>query len=144
MRLLNEEFHRQAIWLMANHHGLNWNHGFTPLHEFHNIIQNVTKNVEAVYVKGREKAQYIRKYSLAPVFEMDEHPALPKLPPKCPHHLILTCINDNLIVLVLVHPHGFATLVYCSVQNKEAGSPPQNLSWLQLVIYAKTSTIPKE
>lgn len=87
MRLLNEEFHRQAIWLMANHHGLNWNHGFTPLHEFHNIIQNVTKNAEAVYVKGREKAQYIRKYSLAPVFEMDEHPGLPKLPPKCPHHL---------------------------------------------------------
>ena len=91
---LSPECHRQAVWLMKNHHCINWNEGFTPHHYFSNIIEKLTEEVEVefVYVKGVEKAAFVKKYSKKPVIEIDEQPALPIGTPKCFHHSKSTCM----------------------------------------------------
>lgn len=83
---LSPEQHKEAVWLMKNYHCINWNDGFTPLHHFSAIIQKVTQDAEFVYVKGREKTNYIKKYCSKPVVEIDEQPCLHKVIPKCMFH----------------------------------------------------------
>lgn len=92
LRMLSPDLHRQALWLMKNHHYINWEEGFTPVHQFGNILQSLTKGVDMVYVKGMEKANYIKKYSLVPVYEFDEQPALQPMKPKCFYHNNINCI----------------------------------------------------
>lgn len=86
LNFLSPECHKQAVWLMKNHHCINWNLGFTPLHYFSTIIKQVTKNAEFVYVKGVEKAKYIKKYVDNAVIELDEEPPLFLSKPKCFYH----------------------------------------------------------
>lgn len=92
IRLLSPDLHRQATWLMNNYHFIDWNIGFTPVHQFCNILQSLTKQVDMVYVKGMEKANYIKKHSLAPVYEFDEQPSLQLMEPKCFYHTSNNCI----------------------------------------------------
>lgn len=77
---------KEANWLMQNHHYLPWYKGYTPIHKFSDIIKDITEEVDHVYVKGREKAEYIRKYSLKPVMELDENPTIQPGEPQCSHH----------------------------------------------------------
>ena len=86
IKYLPSDLHKQALWLMKNHHCIDWNEGFTPLHKFVEIIKNLTEKVDHVYVKGNEKAKYIRQYSLKPVFELDEDPKIKKEDPRCFYH----------------------------------------------------------
>ena len=89
---LPPDLYKQADWLMKNHHCISWNEGNTPVHKFSEIIKNLTEKVDQVYVKGREKSDYIRKYSIKPVIELDEHPSLQKGEPHCFYHSKLPCI----------------------------------------------------
>lgn len=86
LNLLSPDLHEQAVWLMKNYHHLNWNDGFTPLHHFAEILDKVTKNARFVYVKGYEKAEYIRKYCTKPIVELDEQPSIHPSTPKCVFH----------------------------------------------------------
>ena len=86
LNLLSPELHKQTLWLMKNHHCINWNAGYTPLHYFAAIVEKITKDVEFVYVKGKEKANYIRKYSAKPIIELDEQPVLAPSTPYCVFH----------------------------------------------------------
>lgn len=92
LRFLSPDLYKQAVWLMKNHHCLPWNQGYTPVHKFADIVKNLTEKVDNVYVKGKEKCQYIRKYSLKPVIELDEEPALKPDDPKCFFHSKSPCI----------------------------------------------------
>ena len=83
---------KEANWLMTNHHCIPWFEGFTPLHKFCDIIKNLTEDIDNVYVKGKEKCEYIRKYSLKPVIELDENPPLQKSESSCFYHSQTTCI----------------------------------------------------
>lgn len=51
----------QNKWLHNNHHGLMYESGYTPYAELRNIIQDLTANINRVYVKGREKRSEILK-----------------------------------------------------------------------------------
>lgn len=101
LNFLPPEYHKQAIWLMKNHHCINWNSGFTPLHHFSTIIKQITKDVEFVYVKGEEKAKYIKKYVDKPIIELDEEPALFLSKPKCFYHSkpLAMCALSNVIYM---------------------------------------------
>lgn len=88
---LPSKFHKEAIWLMYNHHCIDWNEGFTPYHKFADIIKNLTSKVKYVYVKGPEKAEFIRKYSLAEIIEIDQQPVLKPQDPCCFYHLRTPC-----------------------------------------------------
>lgn len=92
MKYLPPDLHKQAVWLMRNHHCIPWSEGYTPIHKFSEIIKDLTENVDNVYVKGREKSEYIRKYSLNPVIELDEDPPLISKKPSCFYHSKSPCI----------------------------------------------------
>lgn len=90
--LLSTGLQKQALWLIQHHHSLNWNVGFVPLHMFEHILQYLTSTVDCVYIKGREKAEYIRQFLQIPVIELPEHPALEKSAPKCFYHCDVNCM----------------------------------------------------
>lgn len=83
---------QQATWLMNNHHCIDWEIGFTPVHNFSEIMKTLTANVETVYVKGKEKTEYVRKYSSATVIELAEQPVIHPTEPSCFYHLHNPCI----------------------------------------------------
>lgn len=101
LRMLSPDLHRQAVWLMNNHHGIDWKAGFTPLHQFGGIVDQLTKGADMVYVKGREKLDILKKYCTRPVYEFDEHPPLERTQPKCFHHNndICACALSNVFFL---------------------------------------------
>lgn len=92
MSLLPPHLHKQAVWLMENHHCINWEDGFVPLHKFSNILQHIIGEYERVLIKGKEKADYIRKYTPRPVTELDEQPSLKFQKPKCFFHSKDSCV----------------------------------------------------
>lgn len=92
MKHLSPDLCKQANWLMQNHSCINWNEGYTPLHKFADIIKNLTGKADNVYVKGREKSDYIRKYCLKPVIELENNPTLQKGEPKCFYHSTSHCM----------------------------------------------------
>lgn len=84
-------FQKQATWLMKNHHCIDWHEGFTPLYLFPKIIQRLTQTSETIYVKGREKTIYIRRFVSQPVMDVQEQPALTRMPPSCFYHSATEC-----------------------------------------------------
>lgn len=79
VKLLSPQLHRQMIWVMNNHHCIDWREGYTPIHKFEAIVKHLTVQVDVIYVKGRGKADYIRKYTSKPVLQLDQSPALKPL-----------------------------------------------------------------
>lgn len=88
---LPSKFQQQAVWLMNNHHCIPWSEGFTPTHHFADILNRLLKNADFVYVKGREKAEFIRHYTNKPVIEIEEHPALTPTKAACMSHSKSVC-----------------------------------------------------
>lgn len=81
----------QANWLTNNHHCIHWDEGFTPAYMFPKIIRRLVRDADVVYVKGREKAAFLRNYIKKPVLEIEERPALSVSQPICMHHLKSLC-----------------------------------------------------
>lgn len=90
--MLSPDLQRQAHWLTKNYHCIKWSHGFTPLHLFSKIIQNLTLEVDCVYIKGKEKANYIRQYISKPVLEFADQPSLIMSTVKCFYHSNIKCM----------------------------------------------------
>lgn len=84
--MLSPHLQRNAVYLTSNHHTLNWNAGFTPLHQFQKIMDDLSKKTDLIYVKGREKATYIQKFTTKKVIELDEQPKITKQKAKCIYH----------------------------------------------------------
>lgn len=90
--MLSLDLQKQAKWLTNNHHFMEWCAGSIPLHLFDKILQDITVSADRVYVKGKEKADYIRKLISTPVIEFEEQPALEKSQPKCFYHTNNHCM----------------------------------------------------
>jgi hypothetical protein len=84
--MLSHDLQKQANWLTRNHHGIDWSSGSIPMHLFGDIMQDITTSADRIYVKGREKADYLRKFIPKPIIEFDEEPALSKGAPRCFYH----------------------------------------------------------
>lgn len=82
----------QATWLMHNHHCIHWNEGFTPVFLFPKIITRVLRDADAVYVKGKEKVEYLQKFTSKTIIECDQQPSLTIASPSCIYHLQSVCI----------------------------------------------------
>lgn len=85
------EFQKQANWLMAYHHAIDWDNGFTKHNLFPQILKQVARDAKEVYVKGREKADFVRKHITIPVMELPETPPLKKEPGSCFFHMDDNC-----------------------------------------------------
>ena len=98
---LSKEYKKQANWLMAYHHCIDWEAGFTDYNLFPNIIQHLTKNVVQVYVKGKEKADYLSKFLKTPVLTLPESPPLQQQQKSCFFHSrdICMCALTNVYTL---------------------------------------------
>lgn len=86
------EYQKQANWLMSHHHAIDWIDGYTKHFLFPKIISDITTNVTEVYVKGREKADFIRKHITATVLELPETPQLEQKTANCFYHKNDICI----------------------------------------------------
>lgn len=86
------EYQKQANWLMAHHHAINWNDGFTHHFLFPQIINHITRDFKEVYVKGKEKADFVRTFVKIPVLELPETPALKQELGSCFYHMNEYCI----------------------------------------------------
>lgn len=82
---------QQAVWLMNHHHCVSWTDGYTPAHLFPQILTRLLEHATVVYVKGREKADFIRKHTNKPVLEIGEHPALTATQAACIYHSRSIC-----------------------------------------------------
>lgn len=91
-RHLPPDLEKQATWLTNNYHCIDWNEGYTPFHNFSNIVRSLTAREEIIYVKGKEKADYISEYSLNSVYELGEYPPIPFEEPRCFYHIKPKCI----------------------------------------------------
>lgn len=89
--LLPEPLQKQATWLMNNHHCIDWDEGFTPTFQFRIIIERVLRDADEVYVKGSEKASFLRKYTDKPILEIEERPPLSPSQPACIYHSKSIC-----------------------------------------------------
>lgn len=89
---LSPDADKQSKWLMKHHHCIDWEAGYTPLYKFSNIVKSITQEASVIYVKGKEKATFLRKYSSRPILEFDEQPPLKKNAPKCFYHLNNNCV----------------------------------------------------
>lgn len=92
LTLLDKKFQNQAKWLMNHHHCIDWNEGFTPTFQFKNIIGRLSKRADVIYVKGLEKANFIKTFTNKLVIEFEDQPALKPSEAKCFYHLNPICI----------------------------------------------------
>lgn len=80
---LEPKYQRQAEWLMETHHTIRWGTGYGPLQQ----LQVIMKQFEnyTVFVKGRDKTQFIQKYlnGLVKEIEEEKQPAIGTSMPSC-------------------------------------------------------------
>ncbi|CAH2014170.1 unnamed protein product [Acanthoscelides obtectus] len=99
--LLPPDLQTQATWLMQHHHCINWNSGFTPLHTFPKIMDELTKHADRIFFKGIEQANCLRRFSRKPVIEFAEQPRLEPASSACFYHSkpITMCTLSNVFYL---------------------------------------------
>lgn len=90
-KMLPEELKREAKWLMHNHHCIDWDEGYAQAFMIERIVQRLTRDADLVYVKGKEKADYLKRYSTK-IVEFPEKPTLRPSKPSCMYHTYPLCI----------------------------------------------------
>ncbi|XP_031787523.1 uncharacterized protein LOC116417622 isoform X1 [Nasonia vitripennis] len=57
---LTEEEKCMSQWLEKSHHGIAWNSGDIPYHRLYRILQICTQGVEKIFIKGEQKARWMK------------------------------------------------------------------------------------
>ncbi|XP_031784068.1 uncharacterized protein LOC116417080 [Nasonia vitripennis] len=57
---LTEEEKCMTGWLEKTYHGIAWSSGDIPYHRLNNILKICTQGVEKIFIKGEQKAQWMR------------------------------------------------------------------------------------
>lgn len=83
---------KQVAWLINNHHCIGWNEGHTPAHLFPEILRNMVKDHQNIYVKGLEKARFLEDIIGKPVIVLEDTPALQMSEAKCFCHRKNPCM----------------------------------------------------
>jgi len=91
---LPQECQRRNAWLERNYLELKWNSGTTPYDHIEDILHSHLGLIEKIYVKGREKVEWLRTLLLSShhmienlEYDYDDViPSLHKLTSTCPHH----------------------------------------------------------
>lgn len=91
LNLLPPELEKQARWVTKFHHGLTWEDGTTPYHLLQKIMEDLIVNADVIYIKGHQKAEFIKQLTTKPITELPEQPALERTSPKCFYHTTNNC-----------------------------------------------------
>lgn len=84
--VLSQKLQESNKWNTNNYHCLKWDIGFTPYPMVIPVLHNNTLTYAALFVKGREKANWLRTFLDLPILELPEHPPLKKSKPLCIYH----------------------------------------------------------
>lgn len=89
---LQPHLQTQAQWLIRNHHSIPWEEGFVPAHLCGQILCHLVRDAINIFVKGREKANFVRNMTSRAVMELPEEPSLLRMKPSCVYHSSETCM----------------------------------------------------
>jgi len=101
---------KENIWLTNNFHGISWEEGTIPYDRLRNILTGQVEPHTTIYVKGKEKADFIRRLTGATVIDLQtlgcpslRKPNLWLLTPQytCPRHngTNFVCSRDQALKL---------------------------------------------
>jgi len=108
---LSSDLQRRNAWVERNYLRLKWNSGTIPYNRIHEILHSHLGLIEMIYVKGREKVEWLRTLlqsthhmieNLENDYDDDDDviPSLRKLTNTCPHHKKqYMCAADNVMAL---------------------------------------------
>lgn len=91
-KYLQRKYQKQSIWLSRHHHCIDWMTGDIPLYKLDGILKRLSNAESQIYVKGREKVNYLRRFITKPLLELDEQPRLIKCTPMCFYHTKSNCV----------------------------------------------------
>lgn len=99
--MLSPDIQKDAKWVIEKYHSIQWDEGVTPLHRFNTILTDLVGKADRIYVKGKEKAEYIRRFTQKPILELEEQPRLQHGATKCFYHSknISMCALSNVFFL---------------------------------------------
>lgn len=89
---LQRKYQKQSNWLSRHYHCIDWVAGDVPLSKLDGILQRLSNAESEIYVKGREKINYLRRFINKPLLELDEQPRLIKSTPMCFYHTKSNCV----------------------------------------------------
>lgn len=89
---LTDTYQQQANWVIRNHHAIEWEQGFTPVHHLPGILRKLSQRCEKFLIKGKEKAKFIQQYVTIPVLELPETPPMKLKEAKCFYHSKEVCM----------------------------------------------------
>lgn len=69
---LSPKRRREAEWLVRNYHGIPWEEGYVTVRQAITFLKKITRNANVLLVKGREKAEFLRKVTGKPVQDLFE------------------------------------------------------------------------
>lgn len=102
-----------ANFLSNSHHCIEWYSGFTPLSQFDAIVTQLSRTAMVVYVKGFEKAEFLRRIINTPIVQLDDSDPSIKLQltkPMCPYHkrenAMCSLSNVNYLFPIVCRMHG--------------------------------------
>jgi len=105
---LPPEYKWRNAWVERHYTGHKWNSGTIPFDRIEEILYSHLKDIEVIYVKGREKVNWLRTHlkpyhhvikNLENDYDDDAIPSLRKLTTPCFHHKKFMCVADNVIAL---------------------------------------------
>jgi hypothetical protein len=101
--MLSLDLQLQANCLTQQYHGIEWESGSTHFHLFNKTFKDVAASADRIYVTDREKANYIRKFTSTPVYELGEYSPLLPNEAKCFYHKFEHCMCALSNVFYLYH-----------------------------------------
>lgn len=92
MDKLQPHLQKQAEWLIEHHHSIQWDQGFVSAHLCGPILCHLVKAAETIYVKGKEKADFVRNITSRKVIELPEEAGVQRMQPACFYHSAEKCV----------------------------------------------------
>lgn len=84
---------RTVNWLTKNHHCLEWDSGYVPIHRIEYILRIFGRHASTIYVRGEQKAEYLSKLLDRPIQDINKDDVkLSKSVPTCSFHKNNVCM----------------------------------------------------
>lgn len=84
---LKEEDKSVARYVYNSHHGLGWDEGYICVSQFDVIIKRLCANVDVVYVKGKEKLEFLKSILNKRIVDLIDADKIIKEEPSCSFHV---------------------------------------------------------
>lgn len=115
--VLPQQVQRTISWLEVNHTNLKYSSGYVDLKHINNILNNVCKFYDKIYVKGHQKCKYLRKHLNLEIINLEDDvnaPTLSKMEFPCFYHRK----NNNILSNYCICTEHNVKTIYNYILNK--------------------------